>query len=307
MYEMVNSLEEEKKKALEDKELAIRLLEERSKEQEMFEQEHDNLTQKLQYLESKLLIGGRKIEETPQFKVIIEEKSKMMQMEYENKLLELDKEKRTVEEEKMLVERYKQLLLKQRDIMIALTSRLNERDETIIALQEEAEMYSKNHKDIEDQNTALIGRIAQLEGRLNENNIKYDKKNINLYGNNGNNSPNKQYNNDEIKMKNEHISKLEEQLEERNRAESFCLKDLLNIVKNFTDTNDRLGFLEGVESVSKKQNLEGKLGNINYLREIHNNNSTNNNNNNNIGNNNNKIHKSVDQMIQEKMRLKNGK
>lgn len=32
MYEMVNSLEEEKKKALEDKELAIRLLEERSKE-----------------------------------------------------------------------------------------------------------------------------------------------------------------------------------------------------------------------------------------------------------------------------------
>jgi len=53
-------------------------------------------------------------------------------------------------------------------------------------------------------------------------------------------------------MKNEQISKLEEQLEERNRAESFCLKDLLNIVKNFTDTNDRLGFLEGVESVSKK-------------------------------------------------------
>lgn len=156
----MNSLEEEKKKALEDKELAIRLLEERSKEYEIFEQEHDNLTQKLQYLESKLLIGGRKIEETPQFKVILEEKSKMMQMEYENKLLELDKEKRTVEEEKMLVERYKQLLLKQRDIMIALTSRLNERDETIIALQEEAEMYSKNHKETEDQNSELIGRVA---------------------------------------------------------------------------------------------------------------------------------------------------
>lgn len=32
MYEMLNSLEEEKKKALEDKDLAIRLLEERSKE-----------------------------------------------------------------------------------------------------------------------------------------------------------------------------------------------------------------------------------------------------------------------------------
>ncbi len=33
------------------------------------------------------------------------------------------------------VDRYKQLLLKQRDIMIALTSRLNERDEQIFTLQ----------------------------------------------------------------------------------------------------------------------------------------------------------------------------
>jgi len=237
-----------------------------------------------------------------------------MQLEYENKLLELDKEKRTVEEEKMLVERYKQLLLKQRDIMIALTSRLNERDETILALQEEADMYSKNHKEIDDQNNELIGRIAYLEGRLNENNIKYERKNINVYGvNNGiaNTLHNKQFPNDEIKNKNEQIKRLEEQKEERNRAESFCLKDLLNIVKNFTDTNDRLGFLEGVESVSKKYNLEGKLGNINYLKELNNNNASNNNNNNNINNNNNnnnnKIHKSVDQMIQEKMRLKNSK
>jgi len=83
-----------------------------------------------------------------------------MQMEYENKLLELDKEKRSVEEEKMLVERYKQLLLKQRDIMIALTSRLNERDETIIALQEEVEINHKNLKEQEDQNNTLIGRAA---------------------------------------------------------------------------------------------------------------------------------------------------
>ena len=33
------------------------------------------------------------------------------------------------------VDRYKQLLLKQRDIMIALTARLNERDEQIMGLQ----------------------------------------------------------------------------------------------------------------------------------------------------------------------------
>jgi hypothetical protein len=32
-------------------------------------------------------------------------------------------------------DRYRQLLLKQRDIMIALTARLNERDEQILSLQ----------------------------------------------------------------------------------------------------------------------------------------------------------------------------
>ena len=40
-----------------------------------------------------------------------------------------------MEEEKAQTHRYKQLLLKQRDIMIQLTARLNERDQSIIALQ----------------------------------------------------------------------------------------------------------------------------------------------------------------------------
>ncbi len=44
------------------------------------------------------------------------------------------------------VERYKALLLKQRDIMIALTQRLNERDEQILALQAELEAYDTHQK-----------------------------------------------------------------------------------------------------------------------------------------------------------------
>ena len=46
----------------------------------------------------------------------------------------------------MQVDRYKQLLLKQRDIMIALTARLNERDEQILTLQEELEAYDVHQK-----------------------------------------------------------------------------------------------------------------------------------------------------------------
>ena len=48
----------------------------------------------------------------------------------------------------MQVDRYKQLLLKQRDIMIALTGRLNERDEQILTLQEELEAYDAHQKSV---------------------------------------------------------------------------------------------------------------------------------------------------------------
>ena len=62
---------------------------------------------------------------------------------YAAKLAELEKERESIEEEKAQVERYKQLLLKQRDIMIALTQRLNERDEQIVELQEELDAYDQ--------------------------------------------------------------------------------------------------------------------------------------------------------------------
>ena len=44
------------------------------------------------------------------------------------------------------VERYKALLLKQRDIMIALTARLTQRDEQILGLQAEIEAYDAHQR-----------------------------------------------------------------------------------------------------------------------------------------------------------------
>jgi kinesin family protein 3/17 len=66
---------------------------------------------------------------------ILGEQQERLRHEYEGRLMELEKERECIEEEKAQVDRYKQLLLKQRDIMIALTQRLNERDEQIMALQ----------------------------------------------------------------------------------------------------------------------------------------------------------------------------
>lgn len=83
-------------------------------------------------MNSQMLIGGKKIEDTPQFRNALEEKQRILRKEFDEKMQEIEKERIQIEEDKQQVDRYKQLLLKQRDIMIALTSRLNERDETII-------------------------------------------------------------------------------------------------------------------------------------------------------------------------------
>lgn len=68
--------------------------------------------------------------------------------EYESRLKDLENERQAVEEDRQQVDRYKQLLLKQRDIMIALTARLNERDEQINTLSEELEAYDKYQRSV---------------------------------------------------------------------------------------------------------------------------------------------------------------
>ena len=89
---------------------------------------------KIKILYSQVLVGGKQLEETPQFKSALEERQRVIRQEYEQKLVELERERQQLEDDKVHTERYKHLLLKQRDIMIGLTSRLNERDETIINL-----------------------------------------------------------------------------------------------------------------------------------------------------------------------------
>ena len=52
--------------------------------------------------------------------------------------------------------------------MIALTSRLNERDETIIQLQEELDAYDRIHKDTEQLIEVRQARVQQLEEFIRE-------------------------------------------------------------------------------------------------------------------------------------------
>eukprot|EP00757_Euglenozoa_sp_SAG-D1_P006495 gene6495-42_t len=88
--------------------------------------------------------------------------------DYNSKLDELDKERQVVEEDKAQVDRYKQLLLKQRDIMIALTARLNERDEHILGLQEELDAYDGQHRLMEDALNEKIASALTLQAQVQE-------------------------------------------------------------------------------------------------------------------------------------------
>jgi len=94
-------------------------------------------------MNSQVILGGHKIEETPQFKNALAEKHSKLLKEFDLKFKDVEKERQQLEIDKAEVEKYKQLLLRQRDIMIQLTNKLNERDEALVQFQEEVDAYDK--------------------------------------------------------------------------------------------------------------------------------------------------------------------
>lgn len=155
-------LEQDKRRAEKDKEAAITALESKYKEY-LHEKE-----EKIKELSSQLLVGGQRIEETPQFRSALETKQKIIREEYEGKLQEIEKERQMIEADKAQVDRYKQLLLKQRDIMLALTARINERDDTIIQLQEELDAVERINKNQEQDINVKNNKIFKFKKMLKE-------------------------------------------------------------------------------------------------------------------------------------------
>ena len=95
-----------------------------------------------------------------------------MKEEYEKRMYDLEKEREQLEEDRAQVDQYKHLLLKQRDIMIALTIRLNERDETIVQLQEELDAYDRIHYESEEMLELKNLRVDQLEQVFSDHGMK---------------------------------------------------------------------------------------------------------------------------------------
>ena len=175
---LVMQLQEEKEQALQDKNEAIRELEKASKQYLIEREEKLKLEKKIQMMSEQMITGGHKIEETPQFQNALKNQLKL----YENKILEIEKERQQLEEDKAENKEYKELLMKQRDIMNALTYKLNERDEHIAQLQEELESTEKNEQGLRNrvqflENILTEKKIPFLIDNYNYNNINNFKKN----------------------------------------------------------------------------------------------------------------------------------
>lgn len=179
-------LDEQRRRAEEDKMAAIRALEERSREFMREKEEKKKLEQRISMLTSQMLMsnqrrpdgsgllasssatsleGGNGVIDTedPLIREAIREHQDRIRKEYECRLADLEKERETIEEEKAQVDRYKQLLLKQRDIMIALTQRLNERDEQITALQDELDASDRHQKELEEKLDEKTAHLIHLQ------------------------------------------------------------------------------------------------------------------------------------------------
>ena len=165
-------IDDQRRRAEADKMAAIKALEARSLEFMREKEEKRKLELRISKLMGQMIRGEGDLSNTgedfaPRSMV---ENAKLRQ-EYEGKLASLEQERETIEEEKAQVDKYKTLLLKQRDIMIALTQRLVERDEQIMHLQEEVDTYDTGYRQLEetlDLKSALLIKLQRISMEIND-------------------------------------------------------------------------------------------------------------------------------------------
>jgi kinesin family protein 3/17 len=169
----IMELEEQKKEAERDKNEAIQALEEASIKYLQERDEKKKLENKIQLMNFQMIPGGQKIsiEETPQFQDLLQKHQILLEKDFQEKLDEIEQEREALAASKEQVDSYNKLLYKQRNIMVGLTSSLNERDENIAQLQEEIEAYEKINKEMEEKMKIKDKRILLLEDLLRKNNI----------------------------------------------------------------------------------------------------------------------------------------
>ena len=106
---------------------AIKAYEQTSRQLLIERDEKQKLEAKIELMNLQMIKGGEKIEETPQFKSALQEKQILLQKDFEERILKIEKEREEIEDSKSQVEAYNKLLYQQRDIMNSLSITLNEK------------------------------------------------------------------------------------------------------------------------------------------------------------------------------------
>ena len=81
--------------------------------------------------------------------------------------------KEEVIEYKNQIEQYKELIMKQKNVMISMSERLKEKEENIHRMQEELEVFDKIHRDFKEALNKENVRVKFLEKLLRGNNIDF--------------------------------------------------------------------------------------------------------------------------------------
>ena len=178
----IKKIEMERIQAEKDKNEALQALEKASISFLQEREEKRKLEKKIEIMSP----GGQKIkiEDTPEFKTLLQKHQILLQKDFNEKLSDLEKEKELIQISKEQVDSYNVLLHKQREAMDNLTINLKEKEDNISHLNEMIDSYEKiiNEQDniIEMKNQ----RIKLLENILIKNNVEFPKDSLTT-----NNSP----------------------------------------------------------------------------------------------------------------------
>ena len=253
----LKKIEMEKLQAEKDKNEALQALEKASLRFLQEREEKRKLEKKIEIMKFQMIQGGQKIkiEDTPEFKTLLQKHQILLQKDFNEKLNDLEKEKELIQISKEQVDSYNDLLNKQKETMESLTSNLKEKEDNINHLNEMIDSYEKiiNEQDniIEIKNQ----RIKLLENILIKNNLSFPEENsiqTNFFNNkeNNNNKDNNSKDNNKNNLINENIN-------------NYFFNENEKIKIKFSSTN----IIENNEKEKENNNLSKEKKNNNLSKE----------------------------------------
>ena len=258
--EFIKKIEMEKIQAEKDKNEALQALEKASFRFLQEREEKIKLEKKIEIMKFQMIQGGQKIkiEDTPEFKTLLQKHQILLQKDFNEKLNDLEKEKELMQISKEQVDSYNDLLNKQKEKMEYLTNNLKEKEDNINHLNEMIDSYEKIISEQDNIIEIKNQRIKLLENILIKHNVSFPKDNqfqTNLY-----NKINEAKDNNEINSNkmNENFKLIEEkQIKDVDKNDNFN-DEILNLDNKKNETKVKIRFSNS-ESRNNKNEIDNKI------------------------------------------------